>query len=143
MTPEKLIALSDDDLRREVTRALEPGPWEHRCLCWTLGQDGAWKGKDPCVKCEQAGVTLMGCPVPDAAVGSWADLAERTLRPLLDYSEHWPALLTAAYVICPEGFCSKYRCGSREWRIDAWATVTRSDPRKRICIGLLALQEDK
>jgi hypothetical protein len=84
MTAQELLAMSDTDLRREVTKALEPMPWLHR-----TGQLDNHKPGSHCRKCDQKfprhgytrsgpmAYSAPGCPVPDAAEGSWADLAER------------------------------------------------------------------
>jgi hypothetical protein len=63
------------ELRREITRVLDAGPWKHR-LHLTRGQ---------CPKCGaevSSGAdwlpTWYGpCPIPDEAEGSWPDLAEQ------------------------------------------------------------------
>jgi hypothetical protein len=107
-TAPKLLALSDDALRCEVTKALEPGPWKHKV--WPSmddqvkgGAEGAWPVKSMwnCTKCNQwlvmdlehykgnarsmGAIALdyfsdLSCPIPDAAEGSWADLRSRLLR---------------------------------------------------------------
>ncbi len=131
---EQLTALSEKELRCEVTRALEPGPWEHRCLCWIWSRALAWKGNDPCVKCEQAGVTRMGCPVPDAAEGSWADLAERLRNVAL-------ASTNAETII---GMAAMFQRVTKDIWVDqedpaVWLACA-AEPRERVIVCLLALQ---
>lgn len=122
------------ELRREITRVLDPGPWKHR-LHLTCGQ---------CPKCGaevSSGADWLPawyepCAIPDEAEGSWPDLAER-----LRDKWWWPM---AAYDIWQwQGFwlaCQK--CVRDEENLDNWFEW-KAPARTRCLVLVMAMQEDK
>jgi len=147
MTGEELTKLDDNELRREVTRALELGPWEH-----SLYYDDRKNTRRPepgrllfyCGKCKKVNIPACAmvygpkivdeqdtCPVPDAAQGSWADLAERLSKNVLHRKIVFGHFLNATLDIM-----DMVNMKGSPW---VWFSL-ESSPRERVVVCLLALQ---
>jgi len=132
MTAEELTALTDIGLRREVTRALEPGPWKH-----TTQESIQYGDESYALRCEKCGLAFYidshtHCAYPDAAEGSWADLAERLLHHIVFDIYYGRAKLVGAL----SGFLSGLE--DNEILFLSWLQMS---PREHVIVCLLALQE--
>jgi len=90
---QKYADLSDVELRRKITRVLEPvpakissveyNPWAHQIDVDVDVVGANISTVTKCTKCHKDNVDVyLPCSIPTGANGSWADLADKLLMPL-------------------------------------------------------------